>query len=166
MKDKEEIFFAGIDPGLRGAISVIDRMGQIIQKHIMPVKESKYDIPKLIKIFKGLPKNTYIVIEEAYVRPISGKRACFMNGFGYGILQGTLQALDLEYTIVRPQDWMKVILGDYRGTSDKPSILWCQHRYPEEDLRGTPRSKIPHDGVCDSICISWLSLRKNSIFYE
>jgi len=93
---------------------------------------------------------------------VSGKRACFMTGFGYGIIQGLLGALKLSYEIVSPNDWQKEILkGLNTGDTKKDSIMFCKRKWPNEDWTPTERSTKDHDGLCDAACMSVYCYRLN-----
>ena len=151
------MIFIGIDNGLNGGIVALDENCKFINKWIMPVKKGKrleYDIPKIVDIFETFyytPENVLIILEQSHVRPISGKRACFMTGFGYGIMQGIIEAIGFKYIIVSPSRWMKAVL-ETKGK--KGSIDYCLKYYPNEDWKRTKRSKKIHDGLTDACCIA------------
>jgi len=160
--------FVGIDNGLSGGITAIDENQNIIKKWVMPVikvKKTEYDINEIINIFKyikQLNKQTYVALEHAHVRPISGKRACFMTGLGYGIMQALIGAFSFSYEIINPKQWQKNIFqGINTGDTKKDSILFCKRKWPEEDWTKTERSKKAHDGLTDSACLSEFSYRVN-----
>ncbi len=159
------MYYIGIDPGLSGGIVIIDENQELVDKHIMPVikiKKSEYNIRRIKEILDTYsidPSKTFIVIEKAHVRPISGKRACFMNGFGFGMLQGLIEGMSFSYEIVTPQRWMKEL--EIPKQEGKGSILWCQRKYPKERWQPTERSIKPHDGLTDSCCMAVYCYRKN-----
>lgn len=153
---------------MSGGIVVIDETQKIISKYIMPVikgQKTEYDILNLVNIFiniKQLNKKIFVVLEKSHVRPISGKRACFMTGFGYGVLQGILSSLQISYEIVSPNDWQKEILkGMNTGDTKKDSIMFCKRKWPDECWTATERSKKEHDGLCDAAGMAIYCYRLN-----
>ena len=154
------MLYVGIDNGLNGGIVIVNgETKTILSKFVMPVfkgKKTDYDIKSICEILEFLnPDDVRIVLEKAHVRPISGKRASFMTGFGYGVMQGILEAKSLSYSIVSPKDWQQEILkGMNTGDTKKDSIMFCSRRYPKEDWRATERSKKLHDGLTDACCMA------------
>ncbi len=151
------MLFIGIDNGLSGGIVFMDEKQQILQKFVMPTVKIKgkneYDVKRIVEILSvSEPAETFCALEKSHVRPVSGKRACFMTGYGYGLMQGILESLSIGYIIVSPQKWMKEILGDTKKDV-KGSILFCQRRWPIEDWKKTVRCKNVFDGWTDAACI-------------
>jgi len=159
--------YIGIDNGLNGGIVVIDDNQQIVEKLVMPTikvgGKTEYDVNEIVNFFNGFfqPNKMFAALEKAHVRPVSGKRACFMNGFGYGIMQGLLESLNIPYEIVSPNDWMKEILTSVNTKDKKGSIMWCKRKYPKEDWTASKRSTKPHDGLTDACCLAVYCYRKN-----
>lgn len=159
------MWYIGIDNGLNGGIVCIDNEQKIVWKKTMPVIKDKgkteYSIYEIIKLFEEVvvPEKVKVHLEKAYVRPISGKRACFMNGYGYGLIQGILESLNLSYEIVTPQTWMKNL--EINSKNGKGSILFCQRKWPKEKWCATERSKKPHDGLTDAACLALYCYRMN-----
>ena len=152
------MFYLGIDGGKKGGFVLMDLNMRIVQKCIMPITPDKdFDIPEIVRILKSAlshSKALCVYLEQAHPRPISGKRACFMNGFGYGIIQGILQGMEIDYKLVAPSVWMKSVLGANRQLRIKGSVDWCRDNYPGEVWRPTARSTNAHDGMTDACCIA------------
>lgn len=150
------INYIGIDPGLGGGITIIDENAKIIEKHIMPVISKQlrdYDIYKIYNMLH--PYAGQIAgLEKSQVHPVSGKRACFMNGYGFGVLQTCLRILNISYMLVPPLVWMKVILHGIKHTDEKGSIRWAITNYPQENWRASPTGEKIHDGLTDSCAIA------------
>jgi len=159
--------FCGIDNGLSGGIAMISINQAVVKLIPMPVikgKKTEYDIQAINQLFAEFtePSETYTILEKAHVRPISGKRACFMNGFGYGMMQGVLEGNSIGYEIVRPKDWQSEILkGINTGDTKKDSIMFCKRKFPNIDLTPTERSTKPSDGMADALCMAVYCYRRN-----
>jgi hypothetical protein len=158
---------AGIDGGLSGGISALYDNGNIINTWVMPTTNDKisfkheYNIDGIINIFKTLidlskTRNETLIVylEKAAPRPVSGKRACFMNGFGFGLIQGLLSSLQIKYVIINPQTWMKAL--DIKSSSDeKGSINWCLKKFPTWQWKKSNNCKNYHTGLTDSCGIAY-----------
>jgi hypothetical protein len=156
--------YIGIDNGLNGGIVMLDKNQNILYKYIMPTikigGKSEYDVQNIIRILNVLePAEAFVCLEKSHVRPVSGKRACFMNGFGYGLMQGIIESIGMSYEIVKPQVWMKELEIDSKDT--KGSIPFCQRKWPKENWTATEKSKKPHDGLTDAACLALYNFRRN-----
>jgi len=164
------IYFIGVDPGLNGGIVIINQQEDIISKYIMPViKDEKtiYDIISLKLLIDNFKKqyllnNIYFFLEQAHVRPISGKRACFMNGYGFGLLRGILSEPGTMVEIVSPGRWMNS-LGIKNIDKQKGSINFCLNKYPNENWCATNRCTNVHNGLTDACCIALYGKRLHDI---
>lgn len=151
----------GIDPGKRGAISVL-RDNQVINTLLMPLK-SKGEIDFTgIKNFLLKLDIDYVVLERQNIYPGQGNRSNQTTMRQYGVLIGILIALDIKYFEVNPTQWQKVCLVDLdEDTSNlnlplpkKRSIYTVRTLFPNVNLLPTPRSKKPSDAISDSILIA------------
>lgn len=157
-------YFIGIDNGLNGGIVVLDREQNIIEKIVMPTlkinNKNVYDINTIDSWIKSYKSNEiFCCLEKSHVRAISGKRACFMTGFGYGAIQALLISNSISHEIIKPQVWMKELEIDSKGDK-KGSILFCKRKWPKENWCATNRCTKEHDGLTDSACLALYSLRK------
>lgn len=153
------MIYIGIDNGLSGGIAFVDDKENIRGVIPMPVikgKKTEYDIGRIvhhIKLMHSVEKDMVAILEQAHVRPVSGKRACFMTGMCYGIMQGLLNALNISCVIVSPNQWMKEILTGADKKDKKGSIKYCLRKYPNHDFTPTAKSRKVHDGMTDAVCL-------------
>jgi len=160
--------FVGVDNGLNGGIVVIDENQKILHKWIMPVikikNKNEFDIQSIVYIFKEIIEYdtlTFVCLEHAHVRPISGKRACFTTGFCFGLIQGILEGLNISYEIVNPKVWQKDIFQGTVSDTKNASIVFCQRKWPDVDWTKSERSKKIHDGITDAACMALYCYRQN-----
>jgi hypothetical protein len=162
------MIFVGVDGGLRGAFVVLDKDQKIIEKIVMPIIKEKgrtmYDVKGIVNFFhllmlKHMDSQIFVCLEKSYTRPVQGIRSAFNTGYGYGIMQGVLEALGISYETVTPQTWMKEL--GITSKNEKGSILFCQRKYPNERWTSTERCKKPHNGYTDACCLAIFGLRKN-----
>lgn len=156
------MIIVGVDPGLSGGIVAMEN-STIFLKKVMPIistPKREYDINKIVDIFKIINKHNIdlVMIEKQQVRPVSGKRACFMTGGGYYLLRGILAALEIPYELTTPQAWMKEL--QINSKEGKGSIMFCMNKYPKEDFTATERSRKSHDGLTDATCIALYGERR------
>ncbi len=132
--------FIGIDPGLRGAIVLMDNDDVV----------AVYDMPTRPKITKGksevCPASLNEILEEIkHISPVhlfaivelvngfgQGAASAFNFGEGFGILKACLECNHIAYTTVTPGKWQKKagLIGkdkDYNRTL-------CKQLYPDLDL--------------------------------
>ena len=161
--------YIGIDLGLSGGIVMLDENQKVIYKYVMPVikikGKSEYDVKRIVYIFQNLlhstlePDNIFTVLEKQHVRPVSGKRASFMTGFGFGLFQGILESIGMGYEIVKPQTWMKELEIDSKDS--KGSIPFCQRKWPDVNWKATERCTKAHDGLTDGAGLALYCYRRN-----
>ena len=105
----------GIDPGLSGAIAVLEN--HIVKKIFdMPVmsegKKNKRQLnsAQLVELIKQNIKNkeeTAIVVEQVNAMPGQGVTSMFNFGQTFGAIKGICAALGLPIFFVRPANWKK-----------------------------------------------------------
>jgi crossover junction endodeoxyribonuclease RuvC len=118
----------------------------------MPLAGKEIDLALVAQILKAW-RNPVVYIEKVHAMPGQGVTSMFSFGEGYGGLKGVCATLGLPYNLVTPQAWKKKVLA---GTSkDKEAAVdFCRRRYPQVNLLATERSRVPHDGMADALCIA------------
>tara|TARA_B100001989_G_scaffold231109_1_gene189573 strand:- start:22 stop:516 length:495 start_codon:yes stop_codon:yes gene_type:complete len=105
----------GIDPGLNGAIAIIEGK-KVISLFDMPVmaegKKNKRQLnsAQLVHILKNNIKNfenSVVVVEQVNAMPGQGVTSMFNFGQTFGAIKGVCAALGLSIYLVRPSKWKK-----------------------------------------------------------
>jgi len=105
----------GIDPGINGAISVIENK-KIIEVYDTPTmidgKKNKRQIngAQVTNIFKERlngEKEVVVVVEHVNAMPGQGVTSMFNFGQSFGVIKGICAALNLPIYFVRPAKWKK-----------------------------------------------------------
>jgi len=133
--------YAGIDPGLSGAVAMLGADGALVALHDTPVltlptsrgNRQEYDTVGMAKLLQpyGAP-GVHVMLEESQAMPGQGVRSMFTVGLGFGVWLGILGALELAHTRIRPRVW-KRRLG---LTRDKEQARWrAMQLFPTADLR-------------------------------
>jgi len=164
MKQKE-LTFIGVDPGLDGAIAIID--GDLITIKVMPTiiikkgKKNKRTIShKGIKeIFEVIKGESYAIIEKQHAMPGQGVVSMLTIGIGYGSLLQILVDFEVPFEEVRAQEWQKEF-GIGKGNTKEQALDVCQRLFPNLSLLPNRRYKKPHDGVVDALLIAEYNRRR------
>jgi crossover junction endodeoxyribonuclease RuvC len=148
--------YIGIDPGLSGAVAVLDATGALLALHDTPVltlrtgrgTRQEYDVPGLVGLlapYAGL--QAHVILEESQAMPGQGTRSMFTIGVGFGAWLGVLAALALPHTRIRPHVWKRA-LG--LGKDKEAARLRAMQLFPGADLR---RRK--DHGRAEALLLAW-----------
>ncbi len=105
----------GIDPGVSGAISILQNK-KVIEVYDMPTmidgKKNKKQVngSQLTNIFKekmDLNKEIAVVVEHVNAMPGQGVTSMFNFGQSFGVIKGVCSALSLPIYFIRPTKWKK-----------------------------------------------------------
>ena len=105
----------GIDPGLSGAIAILEnnKVEKIFDIPVMPEgKKNKRQLnsAQLVKLLKDNVSNkeeVAIVVEHVTAMPGQGVTSMFNFGQTFGAIKGVCAALKLPIFFVRPSKWKK-----------------------------------------------------------
>lgn len=168
------MLFIGIDPGLDGAIGWIRSSGGDVGACVTPTilktegKGSRlYDLPLMRRVLIGClldyapgvntaerAQSSCVALEKQQAMKGQGVSSTFSIGRGYGLWEGLLVGLGVPYQLVHPKTWQKELLGGLAGGSKERSIQRAGALFPDLDLRASERSRIPHDGKADALCLA------------
>lgn len=115
-------WWLGIDPGLSGAMVLLDGKGDIEQIMDMPVMPALHGRGQEIEIYglasllagaKALAASKggemEVAIERVASMPRQGVASTFKFGVSYGVCMGAAAAISLRLTHVRPNDWKRAM---------------------------------------------------------
>jgi hypothetical protein len=109
-----EYLIIGIDPGVTGAITILE--GKLPKIYKIPVNKvvinkknrKAYDLDAIVNILKPYSdKNVLCVIETQGTRQGEGGISAFTTGKGFGSLLGIATALGFKVVEIRSQKWKK-----------------------------------------------------------
>jgi hypothetical protein len=167
--------FAGIDPGLDGAVAVIYPDGSVAffdppTVNVEMTTKTKAGNKKHKNVY--LPAEMFAILREANIGfatmeltramprrgpggiPIAmGAASAFTSGQGYGFWEMALVALEIPYQLVTPQRWKKALMADAPKTKEAV-IPFASRLYPAAagSLRG-PRGGT-FDGRADALMMA------------
>ena len=104
----------GIDPGITGAIALIED-GKVIEVEDMPImakssgKGNQVNAVRLSAIIEGFmfSREIWVNIEAVNAMPGQGVTSQFSLGKSAGIIEGVVAALALPYSMISPQKWKR-----------------------------------------------------------
>lgn len=155
-------FYAGIDPGFTGALSVMNAKGTTLKVWDMPTtgtgKKKEIDLEGLEKVFKHIARLPDVVLglEWPTTRPGEGAERSERFGRGKGYLEAFAFLKRIDYYLLAPNLW-KGRLG-LPGKSDKEAdkkglavldLYYSAHHDTFVGPRGGVRS-----GRVDAACIA------------
>lgn len=152
------MLYIGIDPGQTGGIAVIQNhkvisvTPMILAGKFIDVIGTTFYFKEIMK-FVDSPLRITACIEKVHSMPQQGVSSSFKFGRHTGTMYGIVGALGIPLFEVTPQKWKKVVL---EGTAkDKAAAAdFCSRVYPYISLLATERSRKPHTGIVDAICIA------------
>lgn len=127
----------GIDPGISGAIGIIDVKNDNIEVFDVPTikidnpnrkakqkTKNEYDKIAMGKLLSQYSKRKVVVVmEKVHAMPGQGVTSMFNFGRGVGIWEGIFAALGWEPELVTPQTWKKEYGDKLFKSIIKPDII-------------------------------------------
>lgn len=158
------LYYCGIDPGLSGALAVLDHAGSILHVADLPtLLVGKTRMLDLSSIRTLLPnrETSRVTLEKVDVRPAVGKNkdgtvrkqgivssGRFMRATGQ--IEGMLAMGGYSVELVTPQAWKKVMMAGMAKEKDA-SRLRCSQVWP--DMAALWRHKKDHHR-CDALLLA------------
>lgn len=151
----------GIDPGKSGGLASITSDGDV-EVVAMPIAGKELNVVSMCDWIYAQTKKygtTIVCVEKVHAMPNQGSVSMFTFGKTVGVVYGAVTAMLLPLYEVSPQAWKKAVLFGTQKDKDA-AIDYCTRVYPKVSLLATPRSKKPHDGMADALCIARYALEK------
>ena len=143
MESETKHFYMGIDPGVTGAIAVLDQNHTVVELMDCP----KGGIPgmmdgideltsKVIETKASENSKLFACLEEVQGIPGMGSNSTFAFGVNFGAWQAIIKALGIPYILVKPQKWQKATLDgpQKKGTTKERSLATAQRLFPQKGL--------------------------------
>ena len=153
------IGYMGIDPGITGAIAILDEQGRYFDSLYLPVKKiegkSRIDGSSIGEYVRHLKDKVHHIILEKVWGFGGGQTSAFSFGKSTGIIIGAVESnTTKEIKEVAPKTWQKALGFDPDQDPKEQALLYVQKHFPKVNLLKTSRSKVPHEGIVDAICLS------------
>ena len=128
--------FIGVDPGMSGAIVVIDALGELLDYCLCPKtvvgKSNRVDTPTLAAFLRSQPNIEGAYIEKVGAMPGQGVSSMFSFGHAAGVAEGCVAAMGIPITHLTPQRWKKRY--GFQGADKDAPRSKAALRYPHADV--------------------------------
>lgn len=155
----------GVDPGLKGAIALLDSDGQLMSVYDMPVAGGAVSAQLLAELEDwadntraGDDSNDFgtVVIEDVHSMPKQGVASSFGFGRSKGVVEGVFAGARRPIVYVSPSTWKR----DLRLTKDKGA---CRQRAVELwPSKAAMFRRVMDDGRAEAALIAHWHHSKNS----
>lgn len=142
--------YLGIDPGKKGGIVGVDRLGQIKFMSVMPAIEQ---LPDQLACFDI----QHLCLEKAQCYPHDSKPRAFNYGTHFGMIQGILIANLIPYSLTPVREWQKQMICSPKYHDTKRRALVSANKVFKKTKSfwlPTKRHTKPHDGIIDAALIA------------
>lgn len=149
---------AGIDPGMAGAIAVLDSDSDEVEVHDLPTLQvgagtrREYDVPALVALIRRIAADRWFVERQSPVPENSA--ASYKIGFGQGVILGILAALGMSHQVVAPQVWQRELYAGAAGAGKDRSLLVAGRLFPH--------LRIPRHDWADALLVAEYGRRVTS----
>lgn len=170
-------YYIGIDPGVKGCISIVDETGKFIESFFLLKNAKNVDTVEISNTLLNLSKyedNCHVIIENIHAIFGSSAKGTFNFGFIAGLIEGVIATIGLPYTKVNPKIWQKEMfrgvnvitklstIGKTQVIDTKKMSFLASHRiFPTVDLRRTSKCKNEDDNFSDSLLMAEYGRRMN-----
>lgn len=177
-------FAIGIDPGLKGAIVLIERKPKGFSLcHVSPMpltdNDSQIAVRTFVQIVQKLgPKSLTMEQAVACAFAFRGKNgkpggrqsvsSGFTCGVNFGRITGALALIGFPFRLVTPRQWTHVIHKGYEGDSKEKSMQAFKKlcSFGSQGLATLPRCRVMHDGIIDAALIAYWGMIFDRILGE
>lgn len=144
----------GVDPGLGGALGLVESSLDVVLARDMPVAKSgtgqrREVVPALLADFVREWRPDVAFVEKVHAMPAQGVSSVFTFGQGYGVVRGVLAALDVPVHLITPGLW-KARLS---LTADKAGARAMAMRLFPRDA--ALFSRVRDDGRAEAVLIAY-----------
>lgn len=149
----------GIDPGKSGGLAIYeDRSSPVATP--MPITGKEIDFFGIISWAREMITDwtaedaiDFAVIEKVGAMPGQGVVSMFSFGFSTGGMHGLMAGLGIPRRIVHPRTWKTLVLAGTAKDKDA-AVSHVVKAYPKTNILATSKSRKPHLGMVDAICIA------------
>jgi len=148
------IYYAGVDPGLHGAVGFVRGDGSFAGVVDMPIvlqSNQRYavDAGALADVFRRhVP--SFVLVERVGARPGEGATGAFSFGYTFGSIIAVLSTLGVAHGLVQPASWKRKA-GIPVGADKDVSIATAKALLPPAAAMLTLKK---HDGRAEALLIA------------
>lgn len=129
----------GIDPGLNGAIAVLDEQGHVLAAQVLPtLGKGTNRIPDGHRIWKWLQhahKDSIVILEKVWSQPKEGPTGAFRFGTAYGYLKALVDLSELKCINPAATTWKRKMKLYGQDKENIRQLAIAQHPEAREVLK-------------------------------
>jgi crossover junction endodeoxyribonuclease RuvC len=149
----------GIDPGLDGALAVIETSLDTLVVRDMPVARSgtgtrREVVPVLLAELIREWRPDVAWVEKVHAMPKQGVSSTFTFGLGYGVVLGVLAALDVPVRLIAPLQWKRGLGLDAAKLGSRAMAM---RTFPRE---AALFARARDDGRAEAALLAWFGMDK------
>lgn len=146
--------YAGIDPGLAGAVGFVSASGAFHVVADMPVLPTStgrrvLDPAGLANLLRQY-QPAFVLVERVGVRPGEGATGAFSFGHTFGGILGVLGTLELPHDLIQPAVWKRKA-GIPAGADKAASVLTAKRLLP---AAAPSLARIKDDGRAEALLLA------------
>ena len=150
--------YIGVDQGKGGGFAILSKEGEVVNIMATPLAGKELDCDAIIDFLvkygvDSLLNNVVACIEKVGAMPHQGVTSMYTFGYVTGIVHGIIASFGIPRYVVTPNEWKKVVLAGL-GKDKDAALAYCKRAFPGVCLLATERSKVPHTGIIDALCIA------------
>lgn len=150
--------YAGIDPGISGAIGIIGEAGRFSSVLDMPTLPTttgrrQVDFAGLAAILREAGPLSFVLVERVGARPGEGAAGAFAFGHTFGGIMATLATLALPHDLIQASTW-KRRAGIPPGADKRASISIAKRLLPEA---APYLARVKDDGRAEALLLAMLA---------
>lgn len=152
----------GIDPGLTGALAILDNDGALVALADLPVSRTPgklawidgWHLEDLLGTHTQINK-CVAVVELVSSMPKQGVASSFAFGVAFGSILSILQAWEMPLHLVKPSKWKRDL--QLAGKDKKASLYKARLLFPGADLK-----LAKHHGRAEALLLAYWYLQKRN----
>lgn len=153
-------YILGIDPGKKGAITLLNPDGTL--KWCEDISEDEDQTAVIIEDAASVKGQIFCYIEDTVTPKWQNIKALKTQNVNLGILRGMVRMAEIPYKMVHPKTWQSVIFKGLPTAKDKSrSFFVCRNLFPDIKLCRSNRKTPEYDGRADSACIAYYGFYKH-----
>jgi hypothetical protein len=164
------MIYAGVDPGLEGAIALIHEDTMEIDVQPMPVitgtGRAQYNLVEIRNILELARSQGELFVTVERSQPMPTRMGGVISNYNRGVASGwlwMLTALYISHSVVSARVWQKAMLIGTTGSDTKVrSVVAASRLFPGVNLKRTERTKKPDSNFSDALLIAAFGMRQKA----
>lgn len=151
--------FLAVDPGLTGALVILNEHGKYIDHLFMPSikvgSKNRVNPAAIVAWLEKWPGLTHAYVENVHSMPSDGASRAFSFGHSAGVIHGVIAGIGVPITPITPQSWKKH--HNLLGTDKDAARSRATQLFPDLRILDT---KAKGQAIADALFIGLFGIHK------